>query len=295
MSKIRRSTKSKDRKKKGQGDENDGKDSALAYKILSADQCRELLALGIDNMQIKLCDIFTLNNNLTDLKEASILDYYTGAVWWAKERSFTNQQLSGFFTIVHNLLENIKDKHMTMVENLKEFQKMMVGIGVEQSVVPSGGLEFFDINQAKMITEYVSSSLFQHYKLYEFMFSHTQAEEIIGTDVDIEVAMSADVPFPPPLDEGITTSMYEQFIATPPPSPTPEPKDEEVIEVDISSVLPEDVNIYSGLTPDDVKAVIESVAKDMLGGLKSDVYKKLQEKENQIIAKINKIHRVAET
>ena len=27
------------------------------------------------------------------------------------------------------------------------------------------------------------SSLFQHYKLYEFMFSTTQAEEIIGTDV----------------------------------------------------------------------------------------------------------------
>ena len=27
------------------------------------------------------------------------------------------------------------------------------------------------------------SSLLQHYKMYEFMFCHTQAEEIIGTDV----------------------------------------------------------------------------------------------------------------
>ena len=26
-------------------------------------------------------------------------------------------------------------------------------------------------------------SVFQHYRLYDFMFSHTQAEEIIGTDV----------------------------------------------------------------------------------------------------------------
>lgn len=29
-------------------------------------------------------------------------------------------------------------------------------------------------------------SLFQHYKLFEFMFSHTQAEEIIGTDVSTQ-------------------------------------------------------------------------------------------------------------
>lgn len=31
------------------------------------------------------------------------------------------------------------------------------------------------------------SSFFQHYKLYEFVFSHTQAEEIIGADVSAYV------------------------------------------------------------------------------------------------------------
>jgi len=30
-----------------------------------------------------------------------------------------------------------------------------------------------------------NSSLFQHYKLYELMFTQTQAEEIIGTDVSL--------------------------------------------------------------------------------------------------------------
>ena len=28
-------------------------------------------------------------------------------------------------------------------------------------------------------------SIFKHYKLYEYMFSHTQAEELIGADVSI--------------------------------------------------------------------------------------------------------------
>ncbi|ESO95106.1 hypothetical protein LOTGIDRAFT_203888 [Lottia gigantea] len=270
----------------------------MAYKVLTADHCKELLALSVENMQLKLSDIFKLQDNLTDLKEASILDYYTAAVWWAKENSFTEQQLSGFFTVIHTLLDNVKEKHMSIIENIKELQKMLVGIGVEHAIQPSGGLQFFNIQQAKLISDYVSNSLFQHYKIYEFMFSHTQAEEIIGTDVDVEVCLAADVPFPPPLDEGINENIYQQYIATPPPSPTPEPNEEDNTvnkEVDIDKVLPEDINIYSELTPEDVRDIIESVSKEMLGGLQTDVAKKLQEKENQIIARINKIHKVAVT
>ena len=32
-------------------------------------------------------------------------------------------------------------------------------------------------------------SVFQHYKMYEFMFSTTQAEEIIGTDVSSTISL----------------------------------------------------------------------------------------------------------
>lgn len=56
----------------------------------------------------ELCDIFKLHNYSTDLQDASTLDYYTGAIWWGKEQRFTVQQLSGFFTVVYNLFENIK-------------------------------------------------------------------------------------------------------------------------------------------------------------------------------------------
>ena len=56
----------------------------------------------------KLCEFFKLNESSTDLREAAILDYYTSAVWWAKEQGFTEQQMSGFFTAIHTLLDNIK-------------------------------------------------------------------------------------------------------------------------------------------------------------------------------------------
>ena len=46
----------------------------------------------------------------------------------------------------------------------------------------------FDYSNYSAINEYFCwlvchFSLFQHYNLYQFMFTHTQAEEIIGTDV----------------------------------------------------------------------------------------------------------------
>jgi len=44
----------------------------------------------------------------TDLKAATVLDYYVAALWWGKEQNFNVEQLSSFFTVVHTLLENIK-------------------------------------------------------------------------------------------------------------------------------------------------------------------------------------------
>lgn len=46
----------------------------------------------------------------TDLKDAAILDYYVGATYWAKQQDFSAQQLSGFFSVMHILMNKIKGK-----------------------------------------------------------------------------------------------------------------------------------------------------------------------------------------
>ena len=56
----------------------------------------------------KLAEIMELTNSEIDLSESVLLDYYVSGFWWAKERGFTTQQLSGFFSVLHLLLENIK-------------------------------------------------------------------------------------------------------------------------------------------------------------------------------------------
>ncbi|XP_078310213.1 ciliary-associated calcium-binding coiled-coil protein 1-like isoform X2 [Crassostrea virginica] len=287
-------------------DEVDEQAESFAYKILSQEQCTDLLSLDISDIQNKLCEIFKLSNHCTDLQDAATLDYYTSAVWWGKQQSFTTQQLSGFFTMVHTLFANVKDQHMHLVDNMKEMQKMLRGIEPEYPDIKSAGMDFFNLQQAKSISQYMFTSLFQHYKLFEFMFSHTQAEEIIGTDLEIEVAKPAAMPFPPPLDEGVEEGLHTSYIATPPPSPEPETSEPDIIiveqetEVDESakSTEPppvEDIDAFSELTPQDVLEVVESVTKDLMSGLQLDLAAKLREKENNLIQRINKIHKVAET
>ena len=47
------------------------------------------------------------------------------------------------------------EKHMTLVDNVNEMKKMFVGIGLDD--VRATGLDFFDIPQSKIITDYIYS------------------------------------------------------------------------------------------------------------------------------------------
>ena len=54
------------------------------------------------------------------------------------------------------LYYNIAEKHLNMLDNLREFKKMLVGIGMEpQTDQPSGGLDCLDVTQAKALTNYL--------------------------------------------------------------------------------------------------------------------------------------------
>ena len=51
------------------------------------------------------------------------------------------------------------DEQATMVDLLKEFRKNLVGIGAELSPeIESGGMEFFSIEQATAITDFLQST-----------------------------------------------------------------------------------------------------------------------------------------
>ncbi|KFV93625.1 Uncharacterized protein C10orf107, partial [Eurypyga helias] len=125
----------------------------------------------------KLEEFLNFKQLKTPLKEAILMDYYTAGFCWAKEMNFSLIQLSGFMDLLNFLLENLSDKHMTLGDNLKELGKAMAGIG-ETDSERSGDLNFFSIEEAKAIIDYLNISLFKHYELYEYVF-HSPREQLV--------------------------------------------------------------------------------------------------------------------
>jgi hypothetical protein len=287
--------------------------STLAYKVLSAAKTKKLMdADDVDELEGIVADILELQDTRINLKSAAILDYYVAALWWCKEQSYNADQTSAFFTVIDTLLNNIDKHQMNLADNIQEFKKMLVGIGcsdcVEDETENIGGLEtLFDVEQAKNIITYVHFGLFQHYTLYQMLFSHDQMEYIIGCDLEFETPKSADLPWPPPLCEAIPESIHKQYF---PEEVTVEEKLEEDGSLDASSIegltaettdedemccedekLTEDQEqeLISKLSPEQLQKVINEVCIEMLAGLEEEVASKLRKKENEFIARINNI------
>ncbi|MGH0129631.1 UNVERIFIED_CONTAM: hypothetical protein FKN15_044253 [Acipenser sinensis] len=168
-------------KKQNKDNEASEKEHTFAWKFLSHSQVNMLSELSVEEVQKKMEDILQFKNRQMCLKEAALLDYYVSGFWWTKEMNFTSQQISGFMTLLRMLLENAK-KHMSLVENWKELAKTMAGIR-QSSPVGKGGIEFFSVDQAISIIDYFKSSLFQHYKLYKFLFSQPRDELVLGLEM----------------------------------------------------------------------------------------------------------------
>ncbi|XP_073404392.1 ciliary-associated calcium-binding coiled-coil protein 1 [Dendrobates tinctorius] len=150
----------------------------------------------------------------TNLKEAILVDYYVSGFCWGKDKNFNLQQLGGLMGLLHLLMENVQDKRMSLAENILELARALTGIG-NSLHKEKGKLTFFNVDQAKDIIDYFKISLFQHYKLYECMFTVPREQMVVGAEQIVEVAKPAETPFPVPLEEGIPFEVYEKFLGPP--------------------------------------------------------------------------------
>ncbi|XP_057607422.1 ciliary-associated calcium-binding coiled-coil protein 1 isoform X2 [Chionomys nivalis] len=191
----------------------------LSQDFLSIDQITDLLReADIDGIQEKMRVFLNFKNLQTCLRDAILLDYYVSGFFWAKEMDFSLDQYSKFMTLLDMLLHNLQTLHMSLEDSIKWLGEVMAEIGPNRSL-KNEGLHVFDVKEANAIIDYLKVSLFQHYRLYEFMFYSTREEIVIGTAQTIEVVKPADHPFPAPLEEGISLDIFSAFIE---PSPTPE-------------------------------------------------------------------------
>ncbi|XP_023572010.1 ciliary-associated calcium-binding coiled-coil protein 1 isoform X1 [Octodon degus] len=262
----------------------------LSPEFLSTVQITDLLTEDVDGVQEKLRTLLNFKNLQTCLKDAILVDYYVSGFLWAKEMDFSIVQCSKFMTLLDMLLQNLKTLHMSLEDNIKWLGEVMAEIGPNHSQ-RIDEWTVFDVKQANAITDYLKISIFQHYKLYEFMFCCTREEIVIGTEQVIEIVNPAGGPLPGPLEEGISLDIYSKFIEPPPTS------DEEMKGLDQEQGLEEsqpepdtlDMDPLVGFTMEDVKSVLAQVTDDVLRDIQTEINEKLQIQEEVFNARIEKL------
>ena len=79
----------------------------------------------ISNDNRHFAKIFNLNEFQIDLLQACFLDFYFTQYWWAREKKFSREQISLYFSVVYVLMNNIKEKNMPLNENMNELMEML--------------------------------------------------------------------------------------------------------------------------------------------------------------------------
>jgi len=72
---------------------------------------------------------------------------------------------------------------MSKAKNLLYLKECFSGVGSDSPDVVPIPLYFFKLDHAKLIMEYLMTTLFHHYSLYEYLFTQEQDELIVGADV----------------------------------------------------------------------------------------------------------------
>ncbi|XP_076856707.1 ciliary-associated calcium-binding coiled-coil protein 1 [Brachyhypopomus gauderio] len=264
------------------------------WTLLPHEQINMLLDLSVDEVQLQFEDVLNLKRHQTCLKEAVLLDYFVAGFWWAKEMNFTCQQISFIMALLQLLLDNIKKQQMSFIENFKEFTKTLLATRKSTSSVDTDINLLFNMDQIRSITDYFKSSLFQHYRLYEFLFNHPRDERLLGMERNIEVVNCTN--FAAPLEEGMPTDVYFRYIAPPPARPPDQglgeclEKNEEGPgegEQDKMHEILEDFSV------EDVQEVLGEMAKEMLAKLQEDFAERLRLQEEAYTARLEGLKRVA--
>ncbi|OCT71499.1 ciliary-associated calcium-binding coiled-coil protein 1 [Xenopus laevis] len=262
--------------------------------ILSITQINSLLEQDVAGVQRKMEEFLHFKELQTNLKEAILLDYYVDGFCWGKEMSFTSEQLADFMGLLYLLLDNLETKKMSLEENLKDLGRLLTGIG-QSHPGKKGIFTLFSVEQAKDIISYFKISLFQHYKLYQCMFSVPRDVMVLGAENMISV-VKPEPTFPAPLEEGISSEIYSQYIAPPvalsPITGTENTMIDQPVEgLGGNEKTADEVDPLSGFTVEDVKTVLNQVTTEVIGSLQAEIHEKLRVQEEALTEKIENLQK----
>ncbi|KAL5471006.1 hypothetical protein EMCRGX_G029077 [Ephydatia muelleri] len=241
----------------------------LAWKMFKESELKGLLMQPIEEVEKKFGTVLLLSDYEYSLRDAALIDFF-----------FNVEQTSAFLTLLHTLLDNLKTRKLTLCDNIKELKQTLSIVGA--SSVTS--LRCFGTEQAILSGEYITKTLFQHYRAFEYLLSDQQKEEHVS---DVVYSPPNGLLVPPPLEESIPLEFYENWMTSKPklePSATqctvlPEAKD------DLGGEIAKDIDL------NELQHLMSDMAQQMLGAYQTNVAQKLKQKEEVLLNRISKLEK----
>jgi hypothetical protein len=210
--------------------------------------------------------MFSLNNYEIDLKQASFLDYYVTQYWWAAKQIKLNHELtSAFFTIVYRLMHNLKEKAMSLGDNV---------FALEEMLVEANDSKVFPDETLKEVITHIERTFFQNYRLYEYVCTESQNEIVIPKEIEIECPRPVEQNMPAPLDEAMPHKMYSKYVLKIDDEPkkaktgTVQEEDEDNDFEITNEVIEEIHKKFIGVAIEDAKKIILEITTELVTDLK---------------------------
>lgn len=151
-----------------------------------------------------MAEKFELVDCETDAKSATEQDFYVCAVFLAKHNKFTLQEASAAMQVTSSALTNLKTDRMALSDNVSSFKKLLAEHSSEedQHAVADdlksfkGAILDFQPTSSKLVANFLNTGLFQHYRMYSFLFHGTRPTQIVDKVLSIAVPKPSQ-----PLDE----------------------------------------------------------------------------------------------
>ncbi|EGD78283.1 hypothetical protein PTSG_09347 [Salpingoeca rosetta] len=166
--------------------------------ISSPKMARALLTTDAAALQTQLEGMMKLTDTHCNILDAALLDIYTHVIWKAREAQLNVLQTSAFFSLVVELINNIREKQMPLSENMEYFKQAMRTHSVMAPWDGVSSIPDFDLRTISIVTEHIKTTIFQHYALYFHVLSQPFEPETVPFQLSYRTPI-----VPPPLSEAV--------------------------------------------------------------------------------------------
>eukprot|EP00118_Oscarella_pearsei_P027163 m.310860 g.310860 ORF g.310860 m.310860 type:complete len:303 (+) comp55713_c0_seq1:53-961(+) len=261
-------------------------DSSLSWQFLSSpDQVQELRELNPPELARELAGILQLKDSQSDLGQAALLDSYVAAFWFTKEQDFSHKSSALFMGIIHHLATNCRLNCSSLTQNIEMLKQL------------TPEFDAFSSTEQPLALHYIHQSFFQHCKLYQYLFTASQKEEVLHQSPMIESPCQPGKLDPPPLEEAITEDTWAQHVQCLVEKTTSvdhnggndqEVEDEHLKE---GTAISAEVNPLKNIPEDQLKKIMTTVAETAMEKFEAEMKKKLADWETAFSNRIEKLEK----